>query len=75
MEALAGERGWPWQVELVPNPDEVLAASADVIVTADSVILDRCRQWFNLAREIIDRHVPEATVVPLASGIGPMDPI
>ena len=51
---------------MVQNPDEVLAATAEIIVTADSVVLDRCQQWFNLTREVVDRHIPHANVVPLA---------
>ena len=66
MAVLAAERNWPWQIELVQNPDEVLAATAEIIVTADSVVLDRCQQWFNLTREVVDRHIPHANVVPLA---------
>jgi hypothetical protein len=34
MADLAAERGWAWQVECVRNPDEVLAATAETIVTA-----------------------------------------
>lgn len=68
MVQLAAERGWPWQIELVPNPDEVLSPSAEVVVSADSVVLDRCRHWFNLAREVINQHVPCASVVPMADG-------
>jgi len=77
MGQLAAENGWPWAVELVPDPDHVLAdpsaatgetASARVIVaTADSVILDRCGAWFNLARETVFRHIPEARVVEMAA--------
>jgi hypothetical protein len=67
IETLAAERGWPWQVELVPNPDAVLAATAEVIATADSVILDRCQQWCNLARAVIDQQIPHAYIVPLAA--------
>jgi hypothetical protein len=65
MEKLAAERGWPWRIELVPDPDAVLSATADVIATADSVVLDRCRRWCNLVREVVDRHVPEAHIVRL----------
>jgi len=74
---LASDRGWSWQVELVPDPDHVLAdpsasthdpAAARVIVaTADSVILDRCRAWLNLARETVRRHIPNARVVEMAA--------
>ncbi|HUJ43074.1 MAG TPA: DUF434 domain-containing protein [Opitutaceae bacterium] len=66
MEDLARERGWPWQIELVPNPDAVLVAAMEIIVTADSVVLDQCRRWFNLTREVIDRQIPNACIVPLA---------
>jgi hypothetical protein len=66
MADLAAERGWAWRVELVQNPDEILAATAEIIVTADSVVLDRCQRWFNLARAVIDPHVPKANVIPVA---------
>jgi len=65
IEGLAAERAWPWSVELVPDPDALLAETPEIVATADSVILDRCRAWCNLARETITRHVPEAEVVEL----------
>jgi hypothetical protein len=37
-----------WDVELVPNPDPLLAACPDPIVSSDSAILDRCASWLNL---------------------------
>ena len=55
-----------WTVQLVPNPDPILAASDQLIVTADSVILDAARHWLNLAREIIRAHVPDAWTIDLA---------
>jgi hypothetical protein len=68
MENLAAQQSWPWKIELVQNPDAVLAATKEIIVTADSVVLDRCQEWFNLPREVVDRYVPTANVVPLAGG-------
>lgn len=62
---VAAEGGWAWEVELVADPDPILAESDEIVATADSVILDRCGEWFNLARETVDRHVPEAVVVEL----------
>ena len=62
---MAKEHGWSWRTELVQNPDPVLIASPAVVITADSVILDGCTRWFNLAREVIDRRVPGAQIVPL----------
>jgi hypothetical protein len=66
LEAAAG-RGWDWRVDLVDNPDPVLTASADVVATADSVILDRCGRWFNLARFAAEARAPGANRVDLSA--------
>jgi hypothetical protein len=63
MRQVAQHRGWPWTVELVPNPDAVLAIAAATVATADSVVLDRCGGWFNLARQVVERRVSEAWLV------------
>ena len=62
----AAAHGWPWTVEIVPNPDAVLLQSGEIICTADSVILDGDVRWLNLAREIVAPNVPNAYVVDLA---------
>jgi hypothetical protein len=59
--------GWDWTVDLVDDPDPVLGASAEIVATADSVILDRCQRWFNLARYVIEARCPGAAIVDLAS--------
>lgn len=63
---VATQAGWDWQVELVQNPDPILAAADDFIATADSVILDQSRRWINLAREVIASNIPDANVVDLS---------
>jgi hypothetical protein len=65
MEALAAENRWPWCIELVASPDAVLSESAEIIATADSVILDRCKGWFNLCREAISRYIPQAWILDM----------
>ena len=55
----------PWNIELVDSPDAVLSACPDPIVSSDSVILDRCAAWLNLAAEIIDARIPDAWIVDL----------
>ena len=65
---VAAANDWSWQVELVSDPDAVLAEADPITATADSAILDRVGAWFNLARETIVRHVPEARIVELAGG-------
>ncbi len=68
IQEMAAAAGWPWQVELVQDPDRLLAETSEVVATADSVILDRCRAWFNLGRETVQRHVPGAWIVELPGG-------
>jgi hypothetical protein len=70
MRELAATRGWPWQIELLPDPDTALATTSEIVATADSAVLDRCQRWCNLARFAIDHHVPSARIVPLAEVAG-----
>ena len=45
------------------DPDSILSETDRIVATADSIILDRCREWFNLARETVIHHVPDACVL------------
>jgi hypothetical protein len=63
--ALARAAGWPWQTQLATDPDHELRQTRDIVVTSDSVILDACDSWANLAPAIIERSVPHAWIVPL----------
>jgi len=63
---VAAQHRWNWSVEVVMNPDPVLALAEEIIVTADSVILDQCRQWCNLARHVVTRAVPDANIIDLS---------
>jgi hypothetical protein len=54
----------PVSVELVPDADRVLL-DQDRIVSSDSVLLDHCRGWFNLAAWIVAERLPEAWVISL----------
>ncbi|WP_438005664.1 DUF434 domain-containing protein [Sorangium sp. So ce321] len=53
------------EATLVPDPDRLLVGAAGV-VSSDSVVLDRCERWINLADEIVAAHVPAARIVDLA---------
>jgi len=55
--------GWPWEIELVPNPDTILYETDRFVATADSGILDGCHRWVNLARTAVEQFVPDATIV------------
>lgn len=58
---------WPFSVsvELVPDPDPILA-KCEWVVTADAMILDRCGPWVNLASEVVEHHIADAWVVDLS---------
>lgn len=51
---MAEERSYPWDVFLDFNPDKVLAESNDVVVSSDAWILDRAKEWYNLAEKILE---------------------
>jgi hypothetical protein len=63
---VARRRGWAWQVQLVPDPDAILAECDGIAATADSAILDAPVRWFGLAGEVVRRDVPGAWVVDLS---------
>ncbi len=65
IEEEAAREGWPWQVQLVDDPDRLLVAAEPVVATADSAVLDRCGPWVSLARAVVRREVPSADVIDL----------
>lgn len=54
-----------WSAEVVPNPDAVLTRPGKLVVSADSLVLDRCGEWVNMARAVVEAGVPGAFVVNL----------
>ncbi len=65
MLEVADDHDWPWDVELVPDPDKVLEVSDQIVATADGGILDQGPRWINLARRVVEASVPSAWVVDL----------
>jgi hypothetical protein len=73
MQQLATEHHFPWQITLLPDPDPELAKSKEIIVTADSIILDGTRnptghtppRWLNLAHHLVTTQLPTATIIPM----------
>lgn len=60
---LAHEQNWPWTIDVVFNPDTELAASAEIIVTSDSGVLDRVSRWVNLNAYLIKQHLPQSWLI------------
>lgn len=61
------QAGWAWEVEMVMNPDRVLAAADHIVCSSDHAILDRCQRWFNLTRHVIATQVPNARIANLGT--------
>ncbi len=66
IENMAKDNAWQWTVELVMSPDALLIQTDEIVATSDSVILDSCRQWVNLAAEIITQKLPTTEVLDLS---------
>ncbi len=63
---IAGENGWNWEIELLTSPDAKLIKTDIIVVSSDSVILNCCKKWVNLARNIIEKKIPNAHLVDLS---------
>ncbi len=62
---LARDHDWSWEIRLTISPDAELSRMNEIVVTTDSVILDACPRWTNLAAEIIARRLPSTTIIDL----------
>lgn len=62
---LAGKNNWNWEIQLLLSPDAELKKTDLVVASSDSVVLDSCRSWVNLATEIITKKLPSARVIDL----------
>ncbi len=65
MREIAEKSGWHWSVELVTDADARLCTSNAIIATADSVVLDKCARWINLAKHVVDTSAPMAKIVSM----------
>ncbi len=63
---IARENGWDWEIELAISPDARLIKSDYIVVSSDSVVLDGCKRWVNLARQIIEQKISNAWLIDLS---------
>lgn len=56
-QLLAGSE-FQWEVNLVPNADRCLMGQ-EYAATGDAYILDNCKSWVNLTREILGDRFPD----------------
>jgi hypothetical protein len=64
---LALEHGWPWEVEVVFNPDKNIIVSERIAITSDSSVLDRLASWTNFNRHLIEQRLASSLLVDLRS--------
>ena len=62
---LAEKNHWDWEIRLSVSPDAELKKTDVIVASSDSVVLDNCKSWLNLAAEIITRRLPCASVIDL----------
>lgn len=60
---ISRENDFNWEVELVFNPDKVLATSRNIIITADGWILENAYKWYNLSASLIEDFIKEVNVI------------
>lgn len=63
---LSRKNNWDWDIELVLSPDAVLTRTDLIAASSDSVILDGCKKWLNLATRIIINKIAGAWIVDLS---------
>ena len=47
------------------SPDAVLIKGEKIVASSDSVVLDKCGKWVDLAGEIIKKRIPAAKIIDL----------
>jgi len=63
----AGKLTAGWEIELLLSPDYELIKTEEIVASSDSVVLDGCKKWLNLATEIIKQKLSSAKVIDLSA--------
>ena len=63
---LARDNNWNWEIELLFSPDAELKKTDLIVASSDSVVLDGCKKWANLATEIIKSKLASVRVIDLS---------
>ncbi|MCX5638371.1 MAG: DUF434 domain-containing protein [Planctomycetota bacterium] len=64
---LARKNNWNWEIELLFSPDAELTRTNLTAASSDSVILDGCKSWLNLATEIIKTKLSSTKIIDLSA--------
>ena len=63
---IAEKNNWHWDIQLLTNPDSEMIKGDRLVATSDSVVLDKCKQWINLAAGIIQYEKLNAKIINLS---------
>lgn len=64
---LADKHQWNWDVELSNNPDKILAASHDIVISNDGWVLDNTGKWVNFIRYLVEMNPELNNVIDLST--------
>ncbi len=67
IDEITAQHIWNYEVRLVLSPDPELIKADIPVVTSDSVILDKCKSWINLASEIITQKIKNQWIVDFSA--------
>lgn len=54
-----------WEVELVFDPDKVLAQSPHIIISSDGWVLDQASRWFNLFPLLLNENIDQNNILEI----------
>jgi len=63
----AAQKGWPWTVDTVFNPDREIVSSQRVVISSDGPLLDQVDRWTNFNRYLIEKSLAAPWLVDLSS--------
>lgn len=66
IRTLAGERHWPWSVELAFNPDSEIISSGKIVISSDGPLLDRVEKWVNFNQHLVEKHTGQPWLIDLS---------
>jgi hypothetical protein len=65
LTGLAARHSWPWEVEVVFNPDAAIIASPAIAITSDSSILERVARWSDFKSHLLARYLRDSWTIDL----------
>ena len=66
---LATRNHWPWEVDVVFNPDAAIVASSSIAITSDSSILDRVERWTDFKSYLVAHEIADAWMIDFRTNV------